>query len=316
MAPPNTAQTRVADPVLTTIARGYRNGMHVGEYLFPKVPVMARAGFVVEFNAEQFLEIALERAPGETRRRIHFGHSGKAFALVQRAEDGVVPREQMEEAEAVPGIRYSRIAARKGMEIISLQIEIACATLATTATNYSATHTAALAGADRWDGADSQPAKAVETRKETIAQSIGMEPNVMIVGTEVHRALKNNPDVIDRVKHTEGLTGSIEPVVTHKKLAQYFDVEHYMVGTARKGTVGNFVNVWGKNVVLAYSELASLEDMGSPSFGYCYQLNGYPIVEPGWFDDSVDSWIYKCTTEATPVIAGKDAGFLFTTVVG
>ncbi len=315
MPPMTTAAARVVDPVLTNVARGYRNEALIGTVLFPVVPVEQRGGKIVSFGAEDFAEYGLERAPGANRMQVHYGHSGADYALLQRALDGKVPIEILQDAAAVPGIDYAMVAVSKTMDIVLLQVEIAAAKLATTAGNYDTDNKAALSGSARWDHADSAPAKRVEEAKEQIAEGIGREPNVLVLGQPVYRALLNNKDVIDRIKHTEGLTGAAAPVVNANKLAQYFGVDQVVVGRARKGEPGSFKPIWGKYAVLAFSDVSSMASMGSPSFGYTYRLNGYPIAEPGYFDRTCDSWLYPVTSEDTPVIAGKAAGFLLSTVV-
>ena len=215
----------------------------------------------------------------------------------------------------MPGIDYGRAAVVKTMDVVSLQIELAAARLATTATNYDADHTVALSGTDQWSHADSKPAQRVEASKETIASGIGREPNALVVGAAVYRALVNHPDVIDRIKHTEGLSGSAMPMVTAAKLASYFDVARVVVARARTGEPGSFTPIWGTHAVLAYANVASLASLGSPSFGYTYRLQGYPLAQPPWYDKGCDSWRYPVTTEDTPVIAGAPAGYLFTNVV-
>lgn len=315
----NLATTRVIDPIITTVARGYRNAMFAWPLLFPIATVQQRGGKILAFGTEDFVKRDLERAPGARRERLNVGYKGEDYALTQRALDGVLPKERLEEAEAVPGIALGRLTARKTMSSVFLQIEVKAASLATTVGNYSADHKTALAGNAQWSHKDSMPAKAVETGKEQIADAIGLEPNVMIIGVDVYRALKNNPDVLDRIKHTTPLGEGTGSLVTVPKLASYFDVERVMVARSRSGAAGDFKPLWGKNVVLAYSNVGSLAeaeaDMGEPSYGYCYRLMNYPIVEPAWLDKTCDSWLYPVTTEDTPVIAGKDAGFLFSNVV-
>ena len=206
MAPPMTpADARVVDPVLTSAARGYRNESHAWPYLFPVVTVGQRGGKVIEFRAEDFQKINIERAPGSNRAELNFGYASRGYDVVQRAIDGKVPIEVLEDASAVPGIDLGMNAVRRVMAIVSLQIEIRAAELATTAGNYDADHVSALAGDARWDDEDSNPAKAVEDAKEEIAEGIGMEPNVLTLGQPVVRALRYHPDVLDRIKHTEGL---------------------------------------------------------------------------------------------------------------
>ena len=317
MPPITPAQARIVDPVLTTVARGYTHASHVWMDLFPPVIVGVRGGHIVEFGTEDFAKLNIERAPGANRAQINFGYQGKQFALTQRALDGKVPMEVAQDAQVTPGIDYGMMAVRKTMAVVSLQIEVAAADLATKTGSYAADHRSEIAAAARWDTDASTPAKAVEAKKEEIAEGIGLEPNIMVVGVPVHRALLNNSDVIDRIKHTEGLSGSSTPIVNEAKLAQYFGVERYRVGRARTRAKAGaaFTPLWGKVAVLAYSQVTSLASMGSPSFGYCYRLTGYPMAAPAYYDHACDSWLYPVTTEDTPVIAGNAGGYLFTTVV-
>lgn len=313
--PLSTAQARVVDPILTSVARGYPNEDRVFPSLFPVVPVPARGGQIIEFNAEDFTKIDTIRAPGAERARASSGYAGKEYACVQRALNGVVSREQLEEAIAVPGINMQSVEIQKTMSIITLQIERAAADLATNSANYSASHHQALAGSARWDHEDSTPNKAVETACQKIRQGIGKKPNVLVLGPSVFGALRNHKSVLDQIIPTQGLKEGAMPLVNEAKLAAYFDVESVVVGYAMTGKPGAFVDVWGKNAVLAFSNVTPLAAMGSPSFGYTYRLNGYPVAEPGWLNPRIDSWEYPVTTEDTPVIAGKDAGYLFSTVV-
>jgi hypothetical protein len=68
-------------------------------------------------------------------------------------------------------------------------------------------------------------------------------------------------------------------------------------------------------VVVAYTETASVADMGVPTFGYTYRLDGAPYVEPGYEDRNAKSDIYPVTDEVSPVIAAATAGYLITTAV-
>lgn len=139
-----------------------------------------------------------------------------------------------------------------------------------------------------------------------------------MLGEPVYRALKGHPDIIERIKYTEGLRENAT-TVTPAKLAAYFDIERVVVGRARTGKPGSFSPVWGKHAVLAYVGQSSLDsaqaNMGEPSFGYTYRLEGYPMVEEAWFDKRSDNWVYPVTSEETSTIAGKAAGYLFSSVV-
>lgn len=319
MAAMSLAAARVVDPILTTVARGYRHAGHIFTALFPIVSVGQRAGKIIEFGAEDFLKRNLGRAPGADRPRLNVGYEGKDYAVSQRALDGVVTRELMQEAAAVPGIDLGRRAVSTVLANTGLQLEIAAASLSTKTDNYAASNHSALSGTSQWDHKSSKPQQAVEDAKEAVAAGIGVEPNLLVLGEPVYRKLKSHPDIIERIKYTEGLGSSNAATVTPEKLAAYFDVPRVEVGRARMGKPGSFVPVWDKYAILAYVGQSSLDaaeaNMGEPSFGYTYRLDGYPMVEEAWFDKRSDSWVYPVTCEETSMIAGQAAGYLFSSVV-
>ena len=95
-------------------------------------------------------------------------------------------------------------------------------------------------------------------------------------------------------------------------LAALWDVKRVVVGDSiyEDATTGLLVDVWNKDVVVAYTEVGTLADGGLPSYGYTYRLRGYPLVESAYMDRNAKSWVYPVTDELSPVLAGAPAGFL------
>ncbi len=306
-------QARVVDPVLTEVARSYKNADFVGSLLFPVVPVGQRGGKIVEFSKEDFRLYATGRAPGASTKRVQYGYSGKAYSLEQHALEGLVPMELLEEANAVPGIDLARVAVMKTQNIIALRLEKAQADLATNSANYPSNHQVTLATADQWDNftsSSSDPIDDIETAKEAIRASIGRYPNVVVMGAKVASKLKQHPKIVDRIKYTG------RDVATPELLASLFGVSTVAFGGAvYEDASGALADVWGKSVIVAYTEMSSLADMGLPSFGYTYRLRGFPVVEQAYQDRNAKSWIYPVTDEVSPVIAGADAGYLISNAV-
>lgn len=305
------AQARVIDPILTEAARGYRNANMVGFSLFPEVLVGVRGGKIIEFGKESLELHDTERAPGAATKRVQFGYLGKKFALVQHSLEGLVAIENMQEAAAVPGIDLALGAVVDVQDIIALKTEKTMADLATTAGNYAAGNTVALAGASQWsDLVNSDPVADIEVAKETVRGKIGREPNTVVIGAAVMSKLKQNAKIIDRIKYTG------RDAVTAAILAAAFDVENVVVAKpVFANAAGALTDVWGKNVVVAYTNLAPLATRGQPSFGYTYRLRGYPIVEQNYQDRNRKSWLYPVTDELSPVIAGNDSGYLIQAAV-
>ena len=163
----------------------------------------------------------------------------------------------------------------------------------------------------KWTETGSDPISDVANWIIDFRKLTGYSPNVMVLGAHVMAALKQHPDIIDRIKYTG------RDVVTTELLAALFDVQRVHVGNAiysnDAGTA--FTDVWGKFVVVAYTELGSMADMGAPSYGYTYNLNGYPLVEEPYYERNPKSWIYPVTRAEAPVLASASAGYLITTAV-
>lgn len=304
------SQVRVVDPVLTEVARGYRNAAYVGALLFPYVPVSARGGKIIQFGKESFKLYQTARTPGSDVAVAQFGYSGDPYALTDHALSGLVPIEHLEEAEAVPGIDLGSGAVTFARDIIDLRLEVEQATTARTAGSYAATNKATLSGDSQWSAAASDPIAAVEAAKEAVRASTGMRPNTMIVGPKVMAALKNHAAIVERIKYTG------RDVATPELLASLFGLQRFAVGDAvYQDADGTMKDVWGKDAVLGYTNLASMANMGAPTYGYTYRLRNYPVAEVPWLDRSKESWLYPVRDAVSPVIAGADAGYLFTNAV-
>lgn len=307
------SQARVIDPILSTVAQGYSNAELVGSALFPYVPVGQRGGKIITFNKEDFALYNTGRVPGANTRRVQYGYSGGNFALESHSLEGVVPVELSQEATAVPGIDLGNNAVMRTQNIISLRLESAQAVLATTAANYGAGNKTTLSGTSQWSDLTtgvSDPIKDVETAKEAIRKQIGRKPNTIVMGAAVIAMLRMHPKVVDRMKYTG------RDIATTELLAALFGVSRVLVGEGvYLDATGTMTDVWGKFVVIAYTEMAGLAAMGAPTFGYTYRLSGYPMVETPYLDRNSKSWVYPVTDEVAPVIAGASAGYLISAAV-
>lgn len=309
MAPMNSRQAAVVDPILSTHARGYRNSEFVASALFPRVTVPNRSMRVIKFGKEAFRMLNTRRAPGADKRRIQYGYASDPISLVQDALEGVVPIEHQQEAEAVPGIDLGQGAVNMVLNIVDLGLEYDSAQLARNAGNYAASNKLVLAGAARWTNAASTPLADMDNGKEAVRRSIGRYPNTLVLGPSTYGALKRHASVRDQFKYTG------RESITADMLAAYFDVEKVVVGKAvflpeAAADAAQASDVWGDDAILAYVPSAG-DSYQVPSFGYTYELSGYPMVEAPYYERSNNSWIYPTTTERRPYLTGAEGGFLF-----
>lgn len=301
------SQARVVDPVLSNVARGFTQQLLAGTALFPMVPVMLAGGNIIVFGDEEFRQYNLRRAPGTATKRIPIGHAGAPYALFQDSVEVPVPREHMRDASRQPGLNLGTTATNKAMRTMMLALEVEQAALARTAANYAASNRVALAPGARWSNPGVDPAGTIETGREAIRAAVGVYPNTAVVSARAMAALRRNGPVLERIKYTG------RDNVTEDLLASLWDVERVVVGRSlTRDAAGASTDCWGTDVVLAYTAIGAL-DNAEPSYGFTYQMEGHPLVEPAYWENSTKSWIYGATFERVPVIAGAGAGFLIQT---
>lgn len=300
-------QARVVDPILTAVARGYRSPKAaIANVLFPIVTVGQRAGRIIAFGQDDFKLVSTARAPGANTKRVQFGYASDSYALVDHRLEGGVPVEVNDEALAVPGIDLQSNAVRRVQNVMALEREHKAATLARDASNYDAANKETLSGTSQWSHASSDPFTDIMEAKEVIRSKTGERPNVLTLGPKVLTAVRTHPKVLDRLS-----TATDRPPATLQQLLALFELQQVVEGEAVYHDGTQFQDVWGKDAILAFTTPASMQEMGSPNYGYTYQLTGRPQVEEGYFDANTNTWYYPTSDAYQPVFAGPSAGFIF-----
>ena len=300
-------QARVIDPILSAVARGYRSPKaRIADLLFPIVSVGQRAGHIIAFGPDDFKLVSTKRAPGANTKRVQYGYASDPYSLVDHRLEGGVPVELQEEAQAVPGIDLISTAVQRVQNTMALEREYIAAQLARNAANYPSGNKVALSGTSRWSDPASDPFTDIMDAKEVIRSKTGEKPNVLTLAPKVMTALRTHPKVLDRLS-----TASDRPPATIQQLQALFELQQVVEAESIYHDGTQFQDVWGKDAILAFTTPASMQEMGSPNFGYTYQLTGRPAVEEGYFDNNTNTWYYPVSDACQPVFAGPTAGFLF-----
>lgn len=308
------SQARVIDPILSAVARAaaMQSGM-IADLLFPIVNVGARGGRVISFGAEDFRLVNSARSPGTNTKRVQFGYSSSNYSLVDYSLEGSVPIELLQEGQAVPNIDQASVAIRKVRAMMALEREVQCANLALTAASYPVSNRLTLTGGDRWDAYTdplSDPIADIQAAREVVRSQIGLRPNLLTLGPRVLTALRSHPKILDRLSTSRDRTPA-----TLAQLAALLEIERVVEGGAIWNNGTAMVDVWGTFAHLAYTTPASVAEMGSPSFGYTYQLENYPVAEEQYYDRNSKTWYFPVTDARQPQLVGASAGFLVTTAV-
>jgi len=122
-----------------------------------------------------------------------------------------------------------------------------------------------------WDNAASTPIEDVDAQSDSMGEKTGFRPNRLVVSPSVHRALKNHPDIRDRIKYVQ------KAILQEDLLASLFGVDKYIVARATsnvaiEGQTRSMNYMYGKHALLCYA--APSASLMEPSAGYTFSWTG------------------------------------------
>ena len=294
---------RVVDPVLTNIARGFKNAAHVAENLFPVVSVSKEGGKIPEFTKESFKIYNTERAIRAKSNRIN-PENRTEIDFVLTEHDLEYPIDYREQDEDIfPSRLHATTVVTDG---ISLRLEKMAADVVQDLTTFPTGNKITLSSSDKFTNTSSNPFTIFETAKEAIRGKIAQRPNVCVIGASAYSALKEHPAVLDRIKYTQSA------VITPEILRQLLDFEQLYIGDSVYATdAGAFQDIWKDNVVIAYVP-KTMKDVPrsyyEPAFAYTLRKKYNPIVDS--YTEAGKVEIIRNTDLFVSKVVGPDAGYL------
>lgn len=125
----------------------------------------------------------------------------------------------------------------------------------------------------QWDVSGSNPLQDVDFVKQAIKGQTGFLPNCLVVSPDVFFALRNNANIVDRIKYTQ------KGIVSEDLLATLFGVDKFLVAAAVQNLANENINFTGsldylsKNqALLVYANPAP--SILQPSAGYIFSWQG------------------------------------------
>ncbi|EKC6284907.1 TPA: hypothetical protein SMN72_000666 [Proteus mirabilis] len=308
---------RVVDPVLTSIARGYKNAAFIGERIFPVVHTDKEGVTVPTFGKSAFVEYDTERAVGADSNVLVREKTGK-LDLVLNEHDLAAPVDYREQAESM--FNEEAKAIRRVTNGVNLKRELYAARLAQDKTVYKATNVKTLKADERWAGGKGDPIGVIEAGIEAVRNTTGLRPNLMTMGASVMALLKFHPAIQAAIGANE------RKRITLDILKDLFQVDEVVIGepvsmasmkeAQDKDKLPS--DIWGDNLMLHYVGKAQAgadsADENEPSFGYTLRRKGMPVADK--YDSNGGKVKYCRYTDIYKVaVVGGDAGYLITNIV-
>lgn len=306
------------DVVLTNLSVMYANDDLMGERVIPTIFTNGSlSGTYFEKNKrDRFAYPDDSMAERSDPNEVTQGRSKKTYAEESRALKGYLPWEVIQNQSAplnelvdVQDLVLGGIAHRKELRIISL-VE--------TTGNYAG-NTVALAAGDRFDSAGGgDPGGVVDDAVKAIWTGGGPGQLVMITSLDVHNVLKRHPAILDTFKYGVGAEGP--KMATRQMIAEYFEVDEYIVGkarsdTANEGQTASYSRMWDDGISIL--RVATSPSVNNLAWGYSFQdlptrTDLFWQPEQGAFGRYMARSAHH---DVQQVIAG-DAGYRITTPIG
>jgi len=236
------------DAALTNLSIRYRNNDFIAEILAPRVSVRRQSNryFVYDAAREAIRSSDDLRSPGALATEVDYSLSTDSYYCGDHALASAVTDEERENADPViqPEIDRTEFLTER----ILLNQEIGLKTLLRESSEIEEN---ALADGAEWNDPASDPLSDIRDARMAVFTNCQRRANVIVLPYNVYEALRNHPDIVDRVKYSSG------SVVTADLLAQLFDVERVLVprccvNTAAKGQSPNVEPVWSDAVYVAH----------------------------------------------------------------
>jgi hypothetical protein len=274
------------DVPLSNLVVGFEPQNTIVQDIYPIVNVQKQSDVFYKWTKGDFFRLpeTTIRAPRTKGRTVNYNVSSDTFYAKNYALVDEIDYETMVNADAPLQIREK--AARNLQNLLMLDYENRVADQLRTGSNLGSNATVS----SKWDSTasgTSDPFADIQTAKDSIRSTTGLEANTIIFGREVYNALLRHADILERIKYVQ------RGVVTKDLLAALFDVDKVLIGsaiknTAEEGQSDSFSSVWGKDTIIGHFTNGPDADGRNPSLGYSFRwtnpLFGTPMAVESWED--------------------------------
>ena len=302
--PEPTARQSHIDRALTNVAIAYKNAAFVWPNVFPRVRVQKLSDLYFTFTKGNWFRFDTgARAPGARASRGSYSLTTTLYTCVEKALATQIPDEVIANSDdpLTPLVR--------GTEYVSAQIQLAIEKDVLDLVFGNSIWSSSATPATLWSNDASDPLGDIETAMNSVATSIGREPNTAVIGRGLWRYLKNHPDVIDRIKG--GATSGDPAKATIDQVAGVVGLQRILVAGATSDTsnepaTSTMAYVGGSHMALMY--VAAGPALNEPSAGYTFMFQDVEISRFREEQERSDVVEARCSWDAK--VTASDAGYL------
>jgi hypothetical protein len=248
MVQPSRALVHIDRP-LTDFTLGFLQdtGNFIADMVCPTLPVDKQSDKYFKFDPAAFMRADMQlRVSGTESKGTGFTLSNDTYYCEKYAVHFPIDYDTL--ANADDEVELEKNAARLLAQNVLLKKE---KLFATAAWNTGIWTGDVLGSATyKWDDyTNSDPIRVIDQGKKVVRNRATVEPNVLILGEDVYLALKEHPDLVNRLQYTD------PSILTEAKIASMLGVERVVVAKAIQNTANEGLAASLSNIVSAKSAL-------------------------------------------------------------
>lgn len=320
---PTSAVTRLQSGMLVSEMDLVMNRMgYIAHRVLPIITRDKPSGQYPLLTKEQLLQIrSTQRAPGGGYPRSSTGFSLSTYSTAEQGHEA--PLDDRTVAAYDDVLDAEMWESERIRNIVLQNYEIEIADYLFNATTFSG-KTAGVS--TEWSTvASATPVSDVETRRETIYNATGYEPNALVINRQVFRNLRRSAQVIDTLKY-QGFQDARPGEISAQALAISLDLDMIIVANGTKNTANeadaaSLSRIWSSE----YALLCRVATTSNPS-EFCLgrtivwdaeaALDGerMGVIMESYRDETVRGDVLRARTDWEKKIIDLDAAYLLSNI--
>ena len=316
--------------LLTNVSVAYvqDQAKFIANQIAPVVPVTKQTNSYFVFNKGDFHrdEVGL-RSPGTGFQRTGYRLTSASYSAVQYALEHAIPDEIR--ANADYDVERMGIEVLMQKFLIKRERKFASSFMAASTWGRDVVGAAGAPADDTahyfWDGANADIVNDIHKQCDYVESQTGYRPNRFITSPQVWRAMSNDPDIIDRHKHTSGGPISQQAVANLCGIGSPSDpglivVMSAVYNSAAEGATASMGYMLSDVGLLAY--VAPSPQIDQPSALYTFSWSEMDKVRQAgaaaismWRDEPVKSDILRGEMYFDMKVVASDCGVYFTNLL-
>ena len=285
MPTPTQADLHINAP-LTNVSVAYLQSAdaYIADKVFPRVPVAKQGDVYWKYSKSDWRRTDVQkRAPGtETAGTGWKPLTDKYFAEVYGVHQDI---DDQVRANADSNFNLERDATQLITNQLLLKRDIDWVNTYFTSGVWAVDKTGVASGPStnefvQWSDSGSDPVGDVAQWVLDFRELTGFAPNVMVLGAQVFKDLKQHPAIIDRIKYTQ------RGIVTEDLIATLFDVDELYTSYATQAVGAEMADAKAQDAAATYSFITGSKaawlgystkapSLLTPTAGYTFTWNGY-----------------------------------------